>query len=303
MAKGIKHLVFLLHGVTSTPKRTYAHIINLFYDPDVPLDPAKVTEAGLGIYAVEANVDDWYQFGMSKMMCGLEAAGDRAYDEIVKTLHDTPSVKEISFVGCSLGGILARYVVGKMIKRASTYKQSNKPEPEADAEHMIMIDDSRYITLNTYIALASPNLGMTKALYRPPSWVLYYLGPWFRTMSDMFVETGKNGFIYKLCYNEYLHGLNAFKKRVAFCPRQDDGVLHPVLCNIKMKGGLGLCALESIKDQVPEETFDMLTHNYRALAGMKWEVVFANTDHRALANAYPSGHNIVRLIISYLLDV
>ena len=47
---------------------------------------------------------------------GIDKCGDRLADEVMKTAkqHNLPPGTRISFVGHSLGGLIARYAIGKL---------------------------------------------------------------------------------------------------------------------------------------------------------------------------------------------
>jgi hypothetical protein len=272
MADTIEHLVFLCHGVTNTPQRTYDNITNLLWHPSMPEDQTNPQNTKLGLYNIRANIDEWYQFGMSKMLNGLDVAGDRAYDEIVKVIKDTTKVYKISFIGCSLGGIIARYVVGKLLQASSKFTCDYVPK------NAFLIENDRYIELNTYIALAVPNLGMARVLYTPDSWALSWIGPYFSTMKQMFVDNNTKGFMDSLFYNEFIHGLTMFKKRLVFAPTENDGILHPMICDINKSH------IENHSSTLPKETLNTMNSYCSILSKMSWEVVYVKQNHKLVAN-------------------
>lgn len=138
-------------------------------------------------------------FSHFKTYDGVVAIGDYIIPDLfnhLKNLKNNYNVEidDISFIGYSLGGLIARYVIGELynIGFFNTYKPV------------------------FYTSFATPHLGST--FYNSNTWILNFLGSRFlgQTGKDLFMVEKNNGILYKLSdpNNHYMKGLNCFKSKL-----------------------------------------------------------------------------------------
>ncbi|XP_062195561.1 uncharacterized protein LOC133898821 [Phragmites australis] len=87
---------------------------------------------------------------------GVDLMGERLSNEVISVVEQRRGVKKISFVAHSLGGLVARYAIGKLYKPRSRTKSSVGKSSD-DVEHL----DGLIAGLEpmNFITFASPHLG------------------------------------------------------------------------------------------------------------------------------------------------
>ncbi|PIA28709.1 hypothetical protein AQUCO_06700019v1 [Aquilegia coerulea] len=87
---------------------------------------------------------------------GIDVMGERLAEEVVELIHRNPEARKISFVGHSMGGLVARYAIGRLYRPP---KSDNTEEGSNDASD----GDSRGticgLEAMNFITVATPHLG------------------------------------------------------------------------------------------------------------------------------------------------
>ncbi|CAI8591010.1 unnamed protein product [Vicia faba] len=143
------HLLVLVHGIGSSPGDwTYA-------EEELKMHLGK----SFLIYASSSNA-------YSKTYTGIDEAGKRLADEIMQVVKQTKSLKRISFLGHSLGGLFARYAIAVLYSPSPNTYNSSQPGDPANSvmENSQRTDFSRGMIAGlepiNFITLASPHLGV-----------------------------------------------------------------------------------------------------------------------------------------------
>ncbi|KAL6296326.1 hypothetical protein ACE6H2_004468 [Prunus campanulata] len=96
---------------------------------------------------------------------GVDVMGERLAEEVISVIKRHPSVQKISFVGHSLGGLIARYTIGRLYERDLTREQSQENgECRSDGvedpllEHKVKGKIAGLEPVN-FITSATPHLG------------------------------------------------------------------------------------------------------------------------------------------------
>ncbi|XP_044496770.1 uncharacterized protein LOC123219096 isoform X2 [Mangifera indica] len=141
----------------------------------------------------------------TKTFSGIDGAGKRLADEVMQVVKKTNSLKKISFLAHSLGGLLARYAVAVLYR--PTTLGSDEPVDLADSkmENSQTMFPSRRGTIAglepvNFITLATPHLGVSGRKQLPFLFgvpILEKLAPPLapilvgRTGSQLFLTDGK----------------------------------------------------------------------------------------------------------------
>jgi triacylglycerol esterase/lipase EstA (alpha/beta hydrolase family) len=106
--------------------------------------------------------DDVFRFSFThKTYDGIRAGGDRLVAECESVLFQFPSISSISLVGHSLGGMYARYIVGRLLERGWLAQ----PDVAASAASTAPASSSqgelrpRRLHASHFVTLATPHLG------------------------------------------------------------------------------------------------------------------------------------------------
>lgn len=152
-----------------------------------------------------------------KTFDGIEIIGYRTLIELcqfIKNHQDKHSIEEkidrISIVGYSLGGLIARFVIGKCFNECWEIFKNIKPM--------------------LFISVATPHLGIE--FYNKNSWFRsYLLNPMLKILGstflgksgrDLFIINPLNNILIRLSLDEYLNGLSLFKHRICLANVKND---------------------------------------------------------------------------------
>ncbi|CAH9113662.1 unnamed protein product [Cuscuta europaea] len=131
------HLIVLVHGIlASTSDWTYAqaelkrHLGRKFL-----------------IYASSCNA-------YIKTFAGIDGAGKRLADEVMQVVKSRESLKKISFIAHSLGGLIARYAVAVLFTPNISGTANRKLVCSSKQEFIAGLEPINFITL------ATPHLGV-----------------------------------------------------------------------------------------------------------------------------------------------
>ncbi|KAK7306551.1 hypothetical protein VNO77_44499 [Canavalia gladiata] len=141
------HLLVLVHGIWARPSDwTYAEA-----------ELKKHLGKNFLIYVSSSNTS-------SKTLAGIDEAGKRLADEVMQVVKKSKSLKKISFLAHSLGGLFARYAVSVLY--SSHTSSSGQPGDPANCvvENLQRTDISRGMIAGLepihFITLATPHLGV-----------------------------------------------------------------------------------------------------------------------------------------------
>lgn len=192
-----KHLLVFIHGLWGNYK--HMNSLNTVFEKTLANHPELV------YYAPRQNA-------MFKTFDGIEIVGYRTLTEICQfiTGYKEGPITKISIVGYSMGGLIARFVIGKM------YSEFDKIF--GDIEPQI------------FMTLATPHLGVE--FYNPENStsrrilhsLIRSLGSSILGKSgrEMFITNSKNDILLKLTEDQFLKSLSRFKWRVVIANVKND---------------------------------------------------------------------------------
>ncbi|XP_057544494.1 uncharacterized protein LOC130823762 isoform X1 [Amaranthus tricolor] len=211
--RGPDHLLVLVHGILASPSDwTYFEV-----------ELKKRLGRNFLIYASSSNT-------FTKTFRGIDGAGKRLADEVQQIVNKTESLKKISFLAHSLGGLFARYAVG-MLFTPSNLDDGNLDDTSAtglSTKHGLIAG----LQPINFITLASPHLGVRGRKQLPFLFGLPFLeklalplAPVFagRTGSQLFLTDGKPNrapLLLKMATDcedgKFISALAAFKCRIIY---------------------------------------------------------------------------------------
>lgn len=186
------HLIVLIHGLWGSAQNLSRLESVLHHSLD------ETPSCKLHTYAPEC-------FSHFKTYDGIESIGNYIIPDLFKHLERLRTeydiiIEEISFVGYSLGGLIARYVIGELYEVG--FFESIKP--------------------GFFTTFATPHLGVT--FYR--NRILNVLGSHLlgQTGKDLFLVEDVKGIVYVLCdpKKKYYKGLNLFKSKICIANAKFD---------------------------------------------------------------------------------
>ncbi|RWR96339.1 putative lipase isoform X1 [Cinnamomum micranthum f. kanehirae] len=145
---GPDHLLVLVHGILASPSDwTY-----------VEAELKRRLGSNFLIYASSSNT-------YTKTFTGIDGAGKRLADEVMQVVQKTESLKRISFLAHSLGGLFARYAIGVLYssnplsssQSGDLSSHNTKAENSVSSSKLCSIAGLEPIN---FITLATPHLGV-----------------------------------------------------------------------------------------------------------------------------------------------
>ncbi|XVF39732.1 hypothetical protein PTKIN_Ptkin01aG0056300 [Pterospermum kingtungense] len=177
---------------------------------------------------------------------GVDVMGDRLAEEVKYVISRHPSVQKISFVGHSLGGLIARYAIARLYKQDLT-QENSQTNGDCGTDHL---EDSfskgkikgkiAGLEPMNFITFASPHLGSrwhkqvplfkgSRALEKIAARTSWFLG---RTGKHLFLTDGKNGepplLLQMVSDSEdlkFMSSLRSFKRRVVYANASFDHIV------------------------------------------------------------------------------
>ncbi|XP_039064459.1 uncharacterized protein LOC120209548 [Hibiscus syriacus] len=177
---------------------------------------------------------------------GVDVMGDRLAEEVKNVISHHPSVQKISFVGHSLGGLIARYAIARLYEREQTQEISQTngdygtdhlgdscPEGQSNCK-IAGLEPMNFITF------ASPHLGSlwhkqvplfggSRALEKLAARTSWLFG---RTGKHLFLKDGKNGkppLLFQMVSDcedlKFITALQSFRRRVAYANADFDHIV------------------------------------------------------------------------------
>ncbi|KAK3029127.1 hypothetical protein RJ639_038832 [Escallonia herrerae] len=173
---------------------------------------------------------------------GVDVMGKRLADEVLSVIKRHPDLQKISFIGHSLGGLVARYAIAKLYGQESTRKTCQDGECHLDAskdscpEEKLKGNIAGLEPVN-FITSASPHLG-SRGHKQVPVFCGFYTmekvasrTSWFlgRTGKNLFLtdtDGGKPPLLLQMVSDcedlQFMSALRSFKRRVAYANARFD---------------------------------------------------------------------------------
>ncbi|KAJ8513657.1 hypothetical protein OPV22_004091 [Ensete ventricosum] len=206
------HLVVMVHGILgSTADWKFAA------DQFVKMLPDKVI-----VHCSERNM-----YGLT--LDGVDVMGERLAEEVTEVINKWPDLQRISFIAHSVGGLVARYAIGRLYR---------PPERKSLEEPLdTLCDDSKRGTIcglqaMNFITVATPHLGSrgnkqvpfllgVTAIEKVASCVIHWI--FRRTGKHLFLtdnDEGKPPLLQRMVEDcddlHFMSALQAFKRRVVY---------------------------------------------------------------------------------------
>nr|XP_010919690.2 putative lipase YOR059C [Elaeis guineensis] len=211
-ASAADHLVVMVHGILgSTADWKFAA------DQFVRLLPDKVI-----VHCSEKNM---HQLTLD----GVDIMGDRLAEEVLEVIERRPEIQKISFIAHSVGGLVARYAIGRLYRPPRRRPKEDLPDDVSD-------DNSRGticgLEAMNFITVATPHLGSrgnkqvpflfgVTAIEKVASHVIHWI--FRRTGKHLFLTDNDDGRppLLQLMVDDwgdlyFISALKAFKRRVAY---------------------------------------------------------------------------------------
>ena len=151
LTQSVSHLIVYCHGFGSSGSR---HGVHIKHELDAALGPS------CQVYTCISNTGWTSLITFYKTCQGMDVGGARIQEEVMSVLSRHPSVREISFIGSSLGGLYARFAIGRLLSDTSAPLRGK-------------------VTPVAYISLATPHLGVRGPYLNP---LLTWLTPTLREL-------------------------------------------------------------------------------------------------------------------------
>lgn len=239
------HLVVMVHGILGSTS-DWQYGANQF----VKALPEKVI-----VHCSERNMH-----GLT--LDGIDVMGERLAEEVVEVISRRPGLKKISFIAHSLGGLVARYAIGRLYK----------PRDGDGASSAGTISDLEPMN---FITVATPHLGSRQipllfgvtAMEKAAAYVM----PWIfrRTGRHLFITDNDEGQIPLLKRMVDDHGdlyfmsaLGAFKRRVVYANVGYDHIVGWTTSSIRRHSELPVWDA-SISDKYPHVVHEEYSKGFR----------------------------------------
>ncbi|KMZ67459.1 Lipase/serine esterase [Zostera marina] len=210
-AKG-NHLVVMVHGIlgsTNDWKFAADQFVRVFSDKVI-------------VHCSESNE-------YSLTLDGVDVMGERLADEVIKVINQKPGLQKISFIVHSVGGLVARYAIGRLYRPAKIKTSENLEGGQCDGR---IIGTIYGLEAMNFITFATPHLGSRgnkqvpflfgfPALEKLAAIVIHLI--FRRTGRHLFLTDCDEGTLPLLLrmlgdFNDlfFISALRAFKRRVAY---------------------------------------------------------------------------------------
>ncbi|XP_009367412.2 putative lipase C4A8.10 [Pyrus x bretschneideri] len=190
---------------------------------------------------------------------GVDVMGERLAEEVISVIKRHPSVQKISFVGHSLGGLIARYAIGRLYERDITeelsqengeYRRNGVEDPLL--EHKVEGKIAGLEPVN-FITSATPHLGSrghnqvplfcgVKPLEKVAARTSWCLG---RSGKHLFLTDKKDGkppLLLQMVNDsedlKFISALQSFKRRVAYANVRFDSLVGWSTSSLRRKNEL-----------------------------------------------------------------
>ncbi|CAK9173889.1 unnamed protein product [Ilex paraguariensis] len=177
---------------------------------------------------------------------GVDVMGNRLADEVMSVIKRHPGLQRISFIGHSLGGLVARYAIAKLYKKDTARKdcQENgecRPD-ESNLPHLEEKSKGKIAGLEplNFITSATPHLGSrghkqipmlhgSYTLEKVASRVSGFLGRTGKHLFLMDSDGGKPPLLLQMVHDcedlQFMSALQCFRRRVAYANASFDHIV------------------------------------------------------------------------------
>ncbi|XP_022768581.1 putative lipase ROG1 [Durio zibethinus] len=177
---------------------------------------------------------------------GVDVMGDRLAEEVKYVISRHPSVQKISFVGHSLGGLVARYAIARLYEQDLT-RENSQTNGDCGTDHLgDSCPEGKFkgkiagLEPMNFITFASPHLGSrwhkqvplfrgSRALEKVAARTSWLLG---RTGKHLFLTDGKNGkppLLLRMVSDcedlKFMSALQSFRRRVLYANASFDHIV------------------------------------------------------------------------------
>ncbi|KAG7014847.1 hypothetical protein SDJN02_22476, partial [Cucurbita argyrosperma subsp. argyrosperma] len=169
---------------------------------------------------------------------GVDVMGDRLAEEVLEVIQRKPNLQKISFVAHSVGGLVARYAIGKLYRPAETKKleaSSTNGQPQESSGTIGGLEPVNFVTV------ATPHLGSRgnkqvpflfglAAIEKLASLIIHWILR--RTGEHLFMtddDGGKPPLVQRMIEDQgeyyFMSALMSFKRRVVYSNVDYDRIL------------------------------------------------------------------------------
>ncbi|XP_054788969.1 putative lipase ROG1 isoform X2 [Prosopis cineraria] len=240
---------------------------------------------------------------------GIDVMGERLAGEVISVIKRHPGVQKISFIGHSLGGLVARYAIAKLyerdiskeIARENGHSGSHNSDP---ARHKRK-SEGKIAGLEplNFITSATPHLGSRghkqvpvlcgfHSLEKAATRFSWFLGKTGRHLFLADKDKGKPPLLVQMVYDnedmKFLSALQSFKRRVAYANNLPRHEKYPHIVNVEAANPT------NFPEEVLAETnvngpdkIDLEEEMIRGLTKMSWDridVSFSGSRQKYLAH-------------------
>ncbi|KAE8659200.1 putative Hydrolase [Hibiscus syriacus] len=177
---------------------------------------------------------------------GVDVQGDRLAEEVKSVISRHPSVQKISFVGHSLGGLVARYAIARLFEQDPS-EENSQTTGDCTNDHLgdslpegKLKGNIAGLEPMNFITLASPHLGSrwhrqvplfhgSHVLEKVAARTSWFLG---RTGKHLFLTDGKDGkppILLRMASDcedlKFMSALQSFRRRVVYANASFDRIL------------------------------------------------------------------------------
>ncbi|WOL07054.1 lipase [Canna indica] len=262
---------------------------------------------------------------------GIDVMGERLAQEVAEIIKRRPEVQKISFVAHSIGGLVARYAIGRL------YEPPKRKTPKdihlLDAHDNVGTICGREAI--NFITIATPHLGSRgnkqvpflfgiTAIEKVASWVVHWI--FRRTGKQVFMmdnDEGKPPLLLRMV-NDYddlyfMSGLRAFKRRVTYANVGYDHIVgwrtSSIRRNFELPKWMGSLSEEyphvvyeeqskasnneeCVDGSLVNDDFEMLEDKLvRGLTNVSWERVDVSFHNSILRFA---AHSVIQVKLSFM---
>lgn len=200
----------------------------------------------------------------SSTLDGVDVMGERLAEEVLEVIKEKPSICKISFVAHSIGGLVARYAIGKLYQPSNGGNLENLPANGSEESSKATIGG---LEAMNFIAVASPHLGSrgnkqvpflfgVPAIEKFASLVIHWI--FRRTGKHLFLtdcDDGKPPLLKRLVQDDYeypfMSALRTFRRRVTYSNVGYDHIVGWRTSCIRRMSELPKWEEESINEKYP----------------------------------------------------
>ncbi|GER46552.1 alpha/beta-Hydrolases superfamily protein [Striga asiatica] len=257
---------------------------------------------------------------------GVDVMGERLAEEVLELIKRKPSLKKISFIAHSVGGVVARYAIGKL------YRPSNK-EIGQEGLPDVCTDESKGTIANlepvNFITVATPHLGSrgnkqvpflfgVTAFEKVAGCVIHWI--FRRTGRHLFLtddDEGKPPLLKRMVEDNeeccFMSALRSFKRRVAYSNWEDcvdekyPHIVYEERCKAYDKDQH---EESTVVDNVPDELEEELVNGLSRVSWEKVDVSFHSSRLKFAAhsviqvkdhNVHSDGADVIQHMIDHFL--